>query len=520
MSIEGSRQNPSESAVLLRFSERLRAAIVALSALFVLLFLYAAARRMYFPYEVEWIESGVLVSVLRIVHGQGLYVAPTADYVAYLYAPLYFYLSATIMKFAGAAGHGYAALRLLSTLSTLGTFAAIYALVRTETRRHLPAIAAAGLYAACYPVLGLFYDTGRVDALFVFLMLLALLAQRRGYPVLAAILWALVFQTKQSVLPLATIILCAEWQRPRKMVAALVTFFTIVAVTFLAFNHATGGWYVFYMFHVAGGLPIVPRQLILFWPFVLLPTSIAWTLIFGSLWLAPVRLRSSRTQLFLLASLAIYPGFWFVASHDGASANADMPVFAFTAVLFGIALARLLDWADIAEALQAQVLLMIAVALQLFALLYNPGRYLPTRASVALGQQFIDQVRDVPGDVYVFNHSYDAILAGKQPHAEGEALHAVLNAGGPVASQLRAEVNAALVAHRYSAIVVDVGTPSGDWLPFTQDYPQAVSSASDGLAFLTSKPHWFLLPCSASVTEIHQSKPEGTVLVPGTCSPR
>jgi len=520
MSIEGPRQGLSEPVFLLRFSKVLRVAIVALSALFALLFLYAAARRMYFPYEVEWIESGVLVSVLRIVHGQGIYVAPTADYVAYLYAPLYFYLSAAIMKFAGAAGHGYAALRLLSTLSTLGTFAAIYALVRTETRRHLPAIAAAGLYAACYPVLGLFYDTGRVDALFVFLMLLALLAQRRGYPVLAAVLWAIVFQTKQSVLPLATIILCAEWQRPRKMVAALVTFFVIVAVSLLGFNHITGGWYGFYMFHIAGGLPIVPRQLILFWPFVLLPMAIAWTLILGSLWLAPVRLRNSHTQLYLLASLAIYPGFWFVASHDGASANADMPVFAFTAVLFGIALARLLDWADITDALQAQVLLMIAVTVQLFALLYNPGRYVPTHASVILGQQFIDQVRDIPGDVYVFNHSYDAILAGKQPHAEGEALRAVLNAGGPVASQLRAEVDAALAAHRYSAIVVDVGTPSGDWLPFTQDYPQAVSSASDGLAFLTSKPHWFLLPCSASITEVHQSKPEGTVLVPGTCSPR
>ena len=53
MSIEGPRQGLSEPVFLLRFSKVLRVAIVALSALFALLFLYAAARRMYFPYEVE-----------------------------------------------------------------------------------------------------------------------------------------------------------------------------------------------------------------------------------------------------------------------------------------------------------------------------------------------------------------------------------------------------------------------------------------------------------------------------------
>ena len=60
----------------LRWARRI---VVALSALFVGLFLWAAVKRMLYPFEVEWIESGMLVSVLRILHGQGLYVAPTLD---------------------------------------------------------------------------------------------------------------------------------------------------------------------------------------------------------------------------------------------------------------------------------------------------------------------------------------------------------------------------------------------------------------------------------------------------------
>ena len=58
-----------------------RVLIAALALLFLGLFLYAAVKRMQYPFEVEWIESGILVSVLRIAHGQGLYVAPTLNFV-------------------------------------------------------------------------------------------------------------------------------------------------------------------------------------------------------------------------------------------------------------------------------------------------------------------------------------------------------------------------------------------------------------------------------------------------------
>lgn len=84
-----------------RYNRLLRAAIVVFSFFFVLLFLYTAARRMRYPYDVEWIESGILVEVMRIAHGQPLYTAPTLDYIPFLYGPLYFYLAAALSKVTG-----------------------------------------------------------------------------------------------------------------------------------------------------------------------------------------------------------------------------------------------------------------------------------------------------------------------------------------------------------------------------------------------------------------------------------
>ena len=126
----------------------------------------------------------MVTSVWRVAHGYPLYTKPTLDFVPYLYAPLYFYLAAALTKVVGA---GYASLRLVSILGTLGTFGVIYALIHGETRSRLAGLAGAGLYAACYYPLQGWFDIGRVDALFMFLFLLAIYCTRRA-PILLAVL--------------------------------------------------------------------------------------------------------------------------------------------------------------------------------------------------------------------------------------------------------------------------------------------------------------------------------------------
>jgi len=499
-----------------------RVLIAALALLFLGLFLYAAVKRMQYPFEVEWIESGILVSVLRIAHGQGLYVAPTLNFVPFLYTPLYLYAAAAVTKVVGVGGHSYLAMRLVSTLATVGSCATIYALVRTETQRSTAAIAAAGLYLGCYSVVGGFYDIGRVDSLFVFLLLLALLAQRRGHPVLAALVWVLVFQTKQTVLPLAVVILAAEWQRPRRLLAALATFAAVALVSVLLLNHATNGWYNFYIFHIARGLPIVGRQAVLFLPVsVIEPMTAAWVVIAAAAVTTRARLRgdpNSAAMFYLFVSVALYGGVWFVEAHRGASVNSAMPVYAWTAVLFGVAMARLLQAAEQAAQPRLALAVLLAASVQLLALVYNPGRYVPPPDAVTKTQRFIEQLRALPGDVYVLNHSYDLVLAGKQPHAEGEALGAVLDAKlGMTSSNLRAELDAAMAAHRYTAVVVDDLTTTETSWHFEQQYPLEISTGLSSFRYLTSQPQWFLLPCDATPAVMHTLLRSDAMVAPVAC---
>ncbi len=53
----------------------LRAVLMVVSALMILLFLVAARQRLYFPYEYDWIENGMLACVRHIHSGLPLYAA-------------------------------------------------------------------------------------------------------------------------------------------------------------------------------------------------------------------------------------------------------------------------------------------------------------------------------------------------------------------------------------------------------------------------------------------------------------
>lgn len=519
-----------------RLAERLlRGLILFLCALFLLLFLYTAVKRLHFPFEIDWIESGVLTSTLRLVHGQGLYVAPSLHFVPYLYAPIYLYLSAVVTRFTGLGANDYSALRLVSVLSTLGGVALIWAFVYTETRNRLAAIAGAALYLSSYSLLGTFFDIGRVDALFVFFIVLALLLQRRGHPVLAALVWVLAFQTKQSVVPLALLILLAEWPRPRRLLASLGVFAVAAGASVLAFHYATHGWYTFYVFRVARGLGIVWRQAAMYPSLnVLHPLAIAWVVIGAAALFTGVRWKGSAAQFYLFTSFALYGGVWFVEAHRGASINAPMPVFAWTAMLFGVGTARLLRVAN--EASQSpgaigvllppvhgarlRVFLLALAAAQLFALLYYPGWFIPPPIAYTRGDAMLRQITALPGDVYVLNHSHDAVLAGKASFAEGEALGAILDAHlGTVSANLRQQLDDAMATHRFTAMVIDDPRPLQTSWQMEHWYPLAISAATVGEHTLTSEPQWFLLPCQASATLLNDLRSELSVVYNRACEP-
>ena len=424
----------------------LRLLVFVVSSVLVLLFLITAFRRLRYPYELEELEGYVFLSALRVFRGQALYPPPSLDFIPYMHAPLYCWAVATLGKVTGMT---IATARLLSIASTLGSFAMLYALVFRESRRSLAAMTAVGLYAGCYPLVNCWFDLGRLDSLFLLLILVALYVTRFGHPVLAGLFWILCFGTKQSILPVAFVMLCSCWNDVRRTFAGLLTF-TLGSVATVAWaDHVSRGWYHFYVFSTPAANADVKD--------VLRPFGLAVGTVVAALVFTRPNLRGPIARFYLCAC-SLVPVFWVVRSHAGSAENANMPVYALFAILFGLGVARLEDWMSTlspALAPKALLLLFLCVLAQLGAGIYNPNDYVPAANRRLALDAIIAQLRSVPGDIYVARHAYYAWLAGKPVHADLVSVRDAERVNGTVRSDLRDQLGRALEGHRFSAIALD-----------------------------------------------------------------
>lgn len=503
-----------------------RLCTVVLAVFFVLVFLYLSVRRLHYPFDVEWIESTILVSVDRLVHHEALYAPPSLHYVPFLYAPLYFYLCAWVAKFTGV---GFIALRLVSTASACGTLAVIFAYVYRETRDSVAAWAAVGVFASLNGFIGAWFDIGRVDSLFILLLMVSLYCTRFASPVLAALAWMLAFQTKQSAIGLAVPFLLLYWERGklRRPVVALVSFALLAGGSVAFMNHVSDGWYSRYIFGVAAGLPAVMRLAVLYVPeVILMPLAVATVLLIAGALYAPPTFRTRVGRFYILGTVFFFFAFWEVHAHRGVG-NSMQALYLWMALLLGVTVHRLValcrerggeGW-ESGTAGAAALLVLTAVCVQMLSQSYNPGAFLPPKTELEARQALIAQVRAIPGPVYIVNHAYDDVLAGKEPFADGEAVGGIVDAKQGKA--FVAELHDAETQHRLGAIVLDdyYGWLSAESL---QDYPVIVPAAGSDLPrFQTSQPKLIRLPCSSLTNGLAKKLlPEGEQprVVPGACS--
>lgn len=441
-----------------RRAERPLRWLIAAAAVFVmLLFVVTALRRVRYPYELEQLEGSVFLAALRVFHGQAVYVRPSLGFVPYMYPPGFYWVTAALGH---VAGMSLVTMRLVSTLSTVGCFGVLFALVHWETRRTLAALAAAGLYAGCYPLCNGWFDLGRLDSFFVLLVLLSLVATRRAHPVLAALLWSAAFLTKQSILPVAFVMMAVDWRRPRRTLGGLVALAAFMGGAVVWLDRCTQGWFRFYVFAVPrANSDIRAHTLALFWPQSMLrPLALALMVIAAAVVFTRPSLRSARTR-FYLATCSVMVVFWVVDAHAGSTVNALMPVYAVVALLFGLAIARLEHWMPSLGsqvAAPAMLLLLLAVLAQESAGLYDPGDYVPPMGDQASIRAAVATIAAQSGEVYVAQHPYYAWLANKPTAADLVALHDAIRPNGEaLRGELQGQMLDALASHRFSAIVLD-----------------------------------------------------------------
>lgn len=466
---------PNPKGVLGQFMRRERLsswftwALMGGSLLFTLLyfafFLWAASRRLRYPFELEWIEGGFLVVLRRVLAGRPLYVPPSLDFVPFIYPPGYYYATALLAQVIGPT---FYSLRIVSIVSSLVTMGVVMFWVYREGGRGWPALVAGGFYAGTYRLSGTWFDVGRVDALFLAALwvgMYALVWSRRWWGgIVAGFFFFLATMTKQTALPiLGPVFLYALWRggryRDARAWGMVVSFLTLLVGATLWLTWRSQGWFWYYTVRLPGGFPVLPHALWRFWKDDVFPyTTLAFALTLLYLWGEWARGHSRAFMWYGLFFLGVLVNTWLVRSHRGSYLNDLMPLHSVLAFGLGLWMNQALEWAQPqGDWWRGPVYLL--VFLQMLALLYNPRLVVPTPRQKAKGEEVVARLEAIDGEVLIPFHPYLAVYAGKPPHMHMAAVYDVLRSDGLGWGQwLRGELRRALQEHRYAAVVLDQHT--------------------------------------------------------------
>jgi hypothetical protein len=465
--------------------------ILAIPAIAQVFLLFAAiGGRFLYPYDLEWMEGGLLQHAQRIADGEGIYGPPSVDFIPYLYTPLY----PGILGVLGSMfGLSYQLGRAISILSLLGIGALTVSILMGASRQAQPSVRAAslcgallalGLFAASYPYVEGWYDIVRADTFFLFLVTAGISVAHRtartgtgfeghGRTAAAAAILALAFFTKQTgvlfVAAAGAIVLVANWRRAPTFV--LVAGAIGLGGTALM-QRATGGWFWTYVYEVHQAHD---WNIDRFWMalddilsrYPAMSVLIALTLIvIGVTGVLRRRLPpEARTFLvwafvFAVSTLTGMLGFATEFAHK----NAYIPALLHGAIAAGAALPALAacttilidaepvvlgkplptpEWGDAGAAdrtapitvaaaehvlapakqrarrafIAAQAIAAaaaLAIGVTLIDAWWKPGKFIPTDADERAGDELVERIAAVEGEVWVPSHPWYAHLAGKR----------------------------------------------------------------------------------------------------------
>ncbi|RJP17797.1 MAG: hypothetical protein C4520_15620 [Candidatus Abyssobacteria bacterium SURF_5] len=444
--------------------------LLLFSPAYIGLYLIIALCRIRYPFQLEWMEGGVLEHVRRILSGEQLYVRPSLDFITFLYTPFYYYLSAAVSK---ATGFGFFPLRLVSLLSSLASLLFIFLIVKRETASRFAAALAAGLFAATFHISGAWFDIGRVDMLFVALLLPCIYLIRfkeSAYSLmLAGLLVSLSFLTKQLALfislPMAVYCLLVHRTRSLYFIGAVAGVFGISTVLFTYLND---GWYLYYIFSSPRRLETLKNMLTYYWThdlFFALPIAC-----FLSLWYLVKRdIRSPKHRFFYTAiGIGMIGVPWLSRFKHGSYLNVPMPAYAFISILFGIAIHDLFQWCSTLSRKRktfAEITTCCALLAQFSILMYDPFPQIPGKNDLAAGRKIVDTLAQMEGEVFIPYHGYLASLAGKRSYAHAMAVDDFLRTTGePEIAQFVCETEQALREGAFSAVILDSDPLMTGWL--------------------------------------------------------
>jgi hypothetical protein len=437
---------------------------ITLGCAYIALWIALAYLRLIYPYEVEWMEGSMMDHVMRILDGKAIYTAPSMDFVAWLYPPLYYYAVAAAMKIFGA---GWFVARFVSIASTLLTASLLALITKRITSNWLLSFFTFAFYIATYHATGFYFDIVRNDAFFVALLVAtaygAIVMRGTTGAILTAILLTLAFFTKQQALFFLLPFSVWYWLRDRKT-ALLFTFTSValIVITFLVINASTHGWLNYYLFKIPAAkradfswfrtFDVFPHYV--FASFTVCSLALVALLAMGkSNW---KEFFGSPTGLLAMMTFASVAAGAMSLGNEGGYENVMMPFAAFVSPILPLALYKISVVRPELQRFASGVLLF-----QFLAFYFNPLSEQMLIASPHQrrgGDQFMRALSAIPGDVFIPYHGYVTRQAGKPPHAHILAMMDVFRTHDTTAARLQRDMDSAYARHQFVAIIMEEST--------------------------------------------------------------
>ncbi|HUG53940.1 MAG TPA: hypothetical protein VMR21_10070 [Vicinamibacteria bacterium] len=433
-------------------------------------FAVSVAGRITYPFDLEWMESGMMSHVLRLSEGRPLYGPPSLDFVPFAYAPLYPAVAAALSPLTGVS---YAAARAVSVAGFLLALVAAYAFLRGERVPRAVALAGAALPAAAFAPTGAWYDLVRVDSLFLGLLsagvfLLWRGRHRDGQVAVAALVLVAAAFTKQTAAPFIAFVTLAFVLVDRRRLGVLAAVFALAGGGAYAWlRWRSQGWFWTY---TVGMHAQHEFDRWVFWG----ATPLRVALLLGPAlafvpWMLARRVRGGFAYASGLAAVALVVAM-LGAGPIWAYHNALIPAVYFGAVAVALAVARALEapnlpgWTPTVAPL-AMAASVAAAGGGLVALVdrawpslglalptaYDPRAVWPGPEDLGRGQALVDRLRAEPGAVFVPFHPFYAHRAGKTATLHAMNLADLNNAGLGTPRELVEAIR----GRRFSLIVLD-----------------------------------------------------------------
>jgi hypothetical protein len=423
--------------------------------------LQVVTARIHYPYELEWMEGGMLHQVLRVLQGEPLYGQPSLDFVPALYMPLYYYISAlSALIF----GENLFALRVVSVVASVATHALVFLIARRVTGSLLTAVLAVLFYALMFRHTGFWFDIARVDSLWTLLLAGALYclllckdAPTNKNILLLALISVMAFFTKQATMFLfpfvaITFLYWLNW----RLLLRFVLFCILMAVPLFAFYEIfSGKQFFFYTMQMASSHGVTFFGMRRFFDIVIFAVPAFWL---ASIYFCVHVGKSIRERM---GWISLVTGFIFLSglsrSYAGAFYNVLMPLYFCLAITAATGFSWLVERSQTSWISSAFALLLLAgLSRDFLRYRFEPVTQIPTAESRAATEELVKRIALLNGNVCVASHGYLAWLAGKQFCAHNTQVTDLVTGSDPeLAQALRDDARQKILSGYYQVIVLD-----------------------------------------------------------------